>query len=691
MTRRWIWLLALMVAAHIVLLPAVAGAATTPCDLAEATVRAGQLDVATQLYERLLEKKPKPRCAVTGYSRVARQRRRADLLVDQAATERKLEQTDRAMATVARALRVDPSSVAARALLRAISDTTSDAYAGARALFDAGYIDEAREEARRVAKTGEPVPADLQAADESSPARWKGRADGFVDDMGSYGAALGIVAGLLAVSVFLLWQLWKASSNRRRRVSVDKLDAPDTMVPNAEAMTAMLIDEMGSGGSGRTLTLVRDAPDSPEFDVAAALGDKWKWLGTLWKSLPFSRALTVRGDVSMAGDGEHEVRVILTIARRRTHVVTKRVFSCSDADLSKADLVDLALRDAAAWLTWKLVQEGAVKSRPRGMLDWQSWARLRQGVWYSDHGKSDAARTRYVDAVGYDHNNSAAWLNLASLDRRDDYETALERLKIADQRIVEQLGSDRSRFSSAVWYRVKNVMCVAWLNRNSKSDDAEVSADNDRTWALVAAADLVSGLVQVRRALIEDPPVGDRSPFEKLSNDEKDDLTALARNTEDTAIALLASSLVANGHLPALALPVYDANTCWERLSDVKPDGITVDEVLGCLFSIHRGGGIHWIAEYNLACMYARAYEKASNDQARAAYRAEVLLRVRRGLEGRDEVTLSYARDKDPAFDPLRTPENREDFYRVIDSCRPKTRPSSAPKVVDGWTVAVPA
>jgi len=266
---------ALLLLAGAYLLATAVVAVAAPCDRAE-QLAAIDLTAARAEYVKLLGEQNPPECATAGFSTVAVRRRQVDDLLARAEDEVALKRRAEAVKLVASARVIDPSSDRAQTVLAALAappDTPKpapSAFAGAQALLDAGYRDQARELAGKVATDkGLPIPPQFSAPDESVPARVKT----WTADLTTVVAAVAI-AGVAITTVGAF--IYKATCwvVRRRFVSLGTIsvvpaggaDAKASSV-TADALKAVIAEEMTEAARNSTTFTVVDAsavglPDS---------------------------------------------------------------------------------------------------------------------------------------------------------------------------------------------------------------------------------------------------------------------------------------------------------------------------------------------------------------------------------------------------------------------------------------------
>jgi tetratricopeptide (TPR) repeat protein len=648
--------------------------AASTCDLADITAAAGRLDVAHQLYAELLKsKKPLP-CAAVGLAQVAENQAAAQRLVAVATTAEELGHHDEALAKATEAVQVDPSSPDAASLVQSLGGVNTDPYAAAQRLLAADYGDEARAEARKAAiGSAVPIPRSLKARRDQS---WKKRFDDWLGWLTSAAPFLSILGIILLIAVRHV---------RRPQVHVIAFPNPSDEVSMGAGLTDMLLDEMQSNGTGRNLERVIDDVAEPYLDLTASLGDRWKWLSPVLRSLGPRQVITVKGDAFIlhVGDDSHpaEAGFTLNIISGRRVVATK-TFIDSAPGKTAADILSFRIPLAAAWVITTLAQlTRAARQRPMlGTSDWHSWGRFRQGVWHHNHKEDAQARTSYLRAIEADYRNVGAWLNLAALDVREPtgWSTAIERLEV----VASLLPVDR-RSTDPNWYRTLNLRAVTLLHRATHCSGQPSQAQRaDRDEALKSALALVKGLA-LASSQLDLHPSERRGEFARLSTAEADDLRYLVSDTEGIAITLLASVLVEPNQRPSLCLaPNYTAARARELLVDLGGEDVTVDNVLCLLAGLFRSDrladGITEAfavlpgpAHYNLACVYARAYAVAADAAEKKAYYGAMEQGLRRGLEARPELAV-WARDSDPAFECLRAAGSgasiRDKFMMLVNS-----------------------
>jgi tetratricopeptide (TPR) repeat protein len=647
----------------------------SPCDLANGTVTTGRLDVAHDMYSALLKSPSPPACAATGLKSVAARQASAQILVAQARTAKELGDKAGAVAKLAAALKIDPSSREAQTLVAAIAGTPTDAYLGAEALREAGYVDEARAEAQRIAK--EVVPGTAIPDNLRGPHRWTAPLDAFVATVTSGSVAAGLVIIAIALLLLVRWRV-------RPRVTIETFADPSKDLAIGAALTDKLVDEIQSSGTGRSFEWVSDAVAEPDLKIADALGEQWKWLGAIVNRVARPRLITVNGEASVwTSTGESamtEATLTLKIINHKHRIIDSRSFRQRRAADPAALLLSL-LPVAGAWVNWTLADKTrAVRTWSMlGTKDWRSWGQFRQGFWHQEHGELEAARGCYLDSIATDVDNVAAWLNLASLDTRlpKSRDAAIERLNVVARSIPAA-----NRRTNTLWYRAQYMRCVALLERSTQKTPTSCGED-DRTTAREQALDLVRNIGAVQ-AQLQRP----RAALASLTSREVDDLRTLVDANEGRAVSLLASVLVASGQWPPIdPQPNQTRDESLACLARLEGD-VTVENVLRLLFGLRSDATLSTSAHYNLACMYARAFCHSNKEDGPTVgdYLEPMLRHLERGVEA-SPANVVEARDRDPAFAAVRanTAANAK-FTRLLDSLIP-----AKPEIVspDEWQLVV--
>jgi hypothetical protein len=585
---------------------------------------------------------------------------------------------------VLQALREDPSSPEANAFLEQLTGTDpSNPYAGAEELLEAGYEDEARKKAQEVAaETGAAIPPDLQD-DSFEGFVDKQKVDDAIDWAASMAVLLAIVGVVLAIPVVLIRR-----ASQRPLVMIEKLDDPAKDAPIGQALTDMLVDELESSGSGGTLERVQDAPVAQDLDVKAVLGDRWEWLSAVLTRIAARRLVRVRGDAFVLDSTEKpakaQVGLTVNVIDHRGQVVETRTFRVTGEGTAKTVLPGLVPL-AAAWVTDALARKtkATTERSMLGTTKWRSWGRFRQGVWFHTRGDRDTARVRYLDAIEEDGCNIGAWLNLANLDVRDEkgWDTAIERLEV-----VASLVNEQAKPCETLWFRALYLRAVTKLHRSTSEKRTPAQRQSDREGAIRDAVMLVRLMAVAHLQLASPTPT---PPFAALDAAQRDDLRNLIDTTDLIAVSLLASALVNDRDVPPADFTPpagLDRRSAFLWFA-VMPNRPTAASVLTRMAALRDGRPLPVPAEYNLACLYARAFSNAADapDQ-REEFLTCALRHLERGVEG-SRAQADDARNDDVAFDAIRKdPAAKAKLVETLDKVFPPAAPTSS---TDGWKLVV--
>lgn len=655
-----------------------ASSAESPCDLAVLNAAAGRLGVAHSLYDEVLKAKSPPPCALTGLATVVDRQTQAQLLTAQAKSAADQGDKTGAISKLGEALKIDPSSADASTVLYTFSGDSKDPYRGALALLRAGYPDEARAEARKVAVDkglGRDLPTELKAGHD-----WKRRFDDFVAWLTSALPAVGIPLIVLYVAVAGVVRVF-----RRPKVSIEPLVDPSSSLAIGAGLTNMLIDEMQSNGTGSNLERVNDGVADTGIDLADVLGDRWKWLTAVATKVTSRRLVVVKGDAFVLTSTDDpkmaEVGITLNVISHQRQVVATKSFIARSSITSATNLLLSLLPMAGAWATTTLADKtkAAHKHVMLGTNNWQSWGKFRQGVWYHDRGDRDTARARYLDALAADAKNVGAWTNLASLDVRkpEGWGLAIERLGIVERLILED------REANVVWYRALNLRAVTLLHRSTATNRSAEERAADEADARRAALELVRSIARARNELKH---VVRAPAFAHLHEAQEADLKNVVHSTAEVAVTLLASTLVHPDALPPVD-PASAGNrqACFAALATLRDD-VRVERVLGLLKGLRSDAELPGPAHYNLACLYARAFGLTATPAQRTAYVDTMMLHLGRGVEASTNLAV-WARDTDPAFAKIREDAAaNERFVTFLNKLAPSTQAAPA---LDSWKLVI--
>ncbi len=120
----------------------------------------------------------------------------------------------------------------------------------------------------------------------------------------------------------------------------------------------------------------------------------------------------------------------------------------SDAALA-AQPYDSLIAPSVTWLQFHMYREyGSDKKSPFQTRDWRSQAAFEAGLRLSNFGRSEAARTMYLKALGHDPSNLGARLNLALLLSWSDIREQIKQLEYVATKSKGETG-DSTYYSAA--------------------------------------------------------------------------------------------------------------------------------------------------------------------------------------------------------------------------------------------------
>jgi hypothetical protein len=464
-----------------------------------------------------------------------------------------------------------------------------------------------------------------------------------VDDIAGY-----LLVALVAVLVVLLIRRYAT----RPQVVVDAIECDKKLCPS-NVLSAVLISEISTIGAGRRLERVADTSSASTVDFAALAGDRAKWLAALLQFASLRRRVRVSGIAFEAN--EHEVGVNVSVTGTRNVVVASRAFTNKAADKNTKVLLRELIFDAASWTQFEL--DRVLRNKPRrnlGTSDWRSWGRFRTG-WWRDTQEMPDARDAYSEAVEFDPDNWGAWINFGSLDVRSHPARALRRLETAEQLITRESEPERE----PAYYQLLYVMGVVHL-KCSLDREQLARRDEHRVRAVDAATRLVTLSATTRLRLKQGGKLKG-TVLEGAAPETRDDLESTLALVQPNAIALLTSARVNAGcPIGGAVEPSTKLVTAaeWiaaqERLERVTARS-TPHELLALLGQLMTDEQFPPGADYNLACMYARAVASQNDGVDHGMTRAELVDAALRHLAR--SVESSARRKKmapdDPAFKVL--------------------------------------
>jgi tetratricopeptide (TPR) repeat protein len=617
-----------LAAASLALAVVPAATAAVPCDPADALLAAHRLDDASKLYAELLKVSPPPDCAVTGLVAVGKEQAKAQQLVAEALKAEEEGDPDEALVLARQAVDTDKTSLVASALYEKLNKSS-----------------------------------------KFSLKKW------FDDAAGWLTSAVPFLGPLLVLLALLLTRLV-----RRRLpplVNVEKFEDATKDLAIGVGLTDMLVDEIQSDDSSGSVERVTNDPSSSAVDVSEILGTKWKGVAALLRVLSWHRVINVRGDVFViTGDDPKKPQCGVTInVVGGRHIISTRTFRVRDHGGSEGEQLFSVIPYAGAWVAETLAsQRSLAKPPPPSEKDWRSWGYFRQGVRHHENNQVDKARSLYVKSIEAEANSVAAWLNLVSLDVRNekDWPRALRRLDV-----VNKLIDDDLKPADANWHRALYWRTVTLLHQQKSP-----------VQALECAVELVHHVARSSLAFIGTRP---SAAHTGLNTNPQLDLQRLVYNMEGRSVALLAAAMVENGELPALEGPVvsFDRVKALTTLADLKAADVHVDDVLGLLHGLYDRTGMPSSARYNLACTYARAFGLAKSADDKKHYLDRAMADLEAGVEGRQD-WVDWAREKDTAFKAVRDdPAAKRRFLEILDQA--DTSKPATSEDTEGWTVLRPA
>lgn len=554
----------------------------------------------------------------------------------------------------------------------AAEDACPDPYAAAHALWDAGYEDEARSEARRVATEDAPgtaIPERFRAPQASRGDETIAWLEDRTDDAGTVSGAVAVLVVLVALAA--LGMLWVLRRILRPRVVVAD---PAGEVPGGAALSTLLMQELQSSGTGVSVERVDGAASTPALDVASVFDGPWSWVPALLRRT--SKRATITVSLRPATVDEERVAVGVAIAASGNRVLTSRVFVESGEERPVAELAAMMVPRIAAWVIGDLVARrevvdpGATSATPPDVR-WESWGWFRRGVAAAHRGRRDEARSCYLHAVETDATNAEAWVNLAALDLREPAHLARVAARLE---AAHDLGRERPGHESLAM-RVLYLRAVTDLHA---AGDDPPPGHRKLTDAAQHATVLVA---TVARTLL--------APSERRSAATRD-ARRVADASLDAALTLLRSIQIARRVAdPEAGREPADRDRALRRLATLDAPAapeVGPEALRRLLEAVRPRHAWARAACYNLACNEARRL--ASADAAdRPALAEEMLEQLLRGLEGADRSLVRWARDRDPAFAGLRSDEGElgERFRSVLTDLLPGPPQRAAGQ----WTVAV--
>jgi hypothetical protein len=549
------------------------------------------------------------------------------------------------------------------------------AYDAALALDAAGYHGAAETLARKVAaETGFAIPPTLTRADDSLADRATDATADLDAIWGVVEAAIPLLIAGAVIGVFLLRRL------RKPRVAIQSFECADDLCPGA-VVAAQLVSELTTIGSGRNLERVADTSAAPTVAVEEVVPDRAKWAAALLRYIGLRRLIRVTGLAYAAG--EHEVVITVTIANPNGSVFDSRSFTHRDAAKTARVLLRELVHDAAAWTLFRLNRRvGRTATRYLGTEDWRSWGRFRRAVWRETQGRRGDARDAYLEALEFDAGNWGAWLNLASLDLRDNPILADIRLQTARDLLAHE---QYPRLEPA-YYRLLYLRGIAHLNCSVHVATRRAEQEDHAQLAVAAGTELVNECAATTLWL------GKRSvpwrPSDAAARRHAPhDLATTIALVQPTGMAMLASAKVNAGASVDKVLPgTSELPGRSERKHALQVlRGISVDTqpdvIVGLFICFSAAQQLPGGAHYNLACMYARALRpdgSVRSSRGESIVVEAAFLHLIRAVESTDR---SRSAARDGAFTELRRRDSAR-FRRITGTdgqVASKTAPTPPP------------
>jgi hypothetical protein len=672
-----------------VLAPATSASATD-CTAAERLAKV-DLDAARMAYLALLDVDVPPACAAQGFGEVARMRATVAGLLVEAQDAAARGDTLAAVNAVAAVRRLDPANGAAHAVLDGLvtpSPTptpSASAYAGPDALYDAGYHEEAREEARKVAvASGVPIPSRYDKSHESRVTA----VEGWTEIATKLLAALGVAFGLIVVLIALATKL-AGGVARRRAVTLGTFATVEGEAADAGAQVKTVVaEEMAEAARSTESFRVVDAAavDLPDL---VSLPDQFKAVTVVTQFL-FRRPLLTISATARGLDGSGW-QVTAQVADRRK-VVAQETFAVPAA-------AGPGVKPLGVWIAmWAMfaVHENTGWRWPRetyrfGTKRWVSAAWMRLAV---APDVIPAVRIeRLHRALLTDHRNvvALAWLGAWQTGQAADplaVHSGLEHLRLAERtletrptrryRLVRGTRRRRHFQIEPLWFQIAYARTIAYLHRY-----AVYGCASD----LVTGTDLAMDLA--RRIAATSLTLSGWWRRFGIQRTRRQELRAMLDRDHEYHLGVLAGAL-ASAYEPKPLQPVQPprrtGRTFWKWVAAhlaAKPDP---RELLGVV-TWSTAGRVDADTAYNLACVWAQAGNpRASFASLRTAFEHQ----VGRSLEG-----MLLDAETDPTLNPLKgDPEYGSRCAELIATMRARLL---APRPADGvpagaheqWTVEV--
>lgn len=705
---------AILVAATIAVVVASAGsvAAADPCEEA-ARLAAFDLAAARAEYVDLLESDDPPDCARLALPSLGSKQREVVALLAEAEDEIALGREADALVRISKAAVLDPASKRAQELLAKLLASTSpstsvpEAFAGAIGLFDAGYEDEARVEARKVAaekKIG--IPAKLAAPGEA-PTAWIGDR---TKDAGTWASGLAVGLVLLVGAVAGVLKPWRWLMRRRfvalgtfTRFPQPPKDAKpaDAKPADAKSPEPILSDELKAevaaelaGASAGSTTFVVVDPTAVEMPELLEVPEQLKPLGKLFQVLFRRGVLTISATAKVGDDGW---RITAQISKRRgvvaQHTIDVPLEAGTDvrtAGVFTAAWAMCSVRNMIGW-GWERRRRGTF---PFNTNDWESLAWLRLALI-----RKSEERGALHQALYSDHRNAFA---LARLGRSQasafgddrEYHAGLNHLSLGKgclksrptHRLRRLFGQPHRRGVQwePLWFQIVYMEVVTRLHRyytmkaESVRTEGSVLSTTDLDDAVTFALELSTAIAETWLSVN-----GFWRQF-AITKSRRKELQKTLEGDDEYYLGVLAGALVeARGSLPAPAPSGgLEGRKLWKWLAKFDPD-----RDLARLVAIvtEPSSHLHASTLYNIGCFWTVAGKFE-----------EALRYLRDGFDhlvGSDFARMLKSMQNDPTFDPLRNDDRYgPEFGLLCDELEAQVKPETpgtgkAP--TDVWVVEV--
>ncbi len=669
-------------------------AAAADCGRAEQLTTLDLLAARAE-YLKLLESDDPPACARAGFDRVAQRRREVAGLLAQTEDAAALGRNDDAARLIAQVLVLDPANDHGQTLLDDLArdqsppERPASDFAGASALLNAGYEDEAREEARKIAAEKRiPIPNEFKEPDVS-PSDWvKAR----TEDAAAWAGGLAIGAALFVAAVALLLKFhgWIV---RRRFVTLGNFTSQQSGVSNAgEELKTVVGEELANASRTSQTFRVVDAAgvQLPELiDVPEQLAPFAKLIQLLFRRT----ILTISATARARDGGGWQVTAQINGRRRVLEQETFSVPAAAGAGLHPVGVWvgAWALYGLRANMGWRWRR----RTYPFGTANWQSfaWARLAA----VGGGAPELKRQRLHQALLHDHRHVAALALLGTeqtLDPADEQSFAdgLAHFEFAAVALAER-PTRRSRVIRGrphckhvkfepLWFQIAYAHTVALLHRyhDGEASNPRSAKGDDLTAGQDLAFELTRAIASTWLTL-----TGCWRRF-AVNGTRRAELRKMLAWDDEYHLGVLAGALVTTRKKPVTPASVErrTGRRLWKWVAAFADEPEPkVEQLLGMVTS--PPSHAHPDTLYNLACVWAQS---GHMENALAALRAS----FEHDVGERFADNLHWA-ETDPTLQPLRNDEAWGPKLRgLLEELKqrlpkPSTPPSTAHGTGDRWTV----